>query len=460
MNRRSYPAGAFFSAAQSARRADDDGPRACTSRSVHDYLEVRSQTRALCAPLAVDDYGPQSMPDASPAKWHLAHTSWFFERFILRDRLPGYREFHAGFDYLFNSYYQRIGAQQPRHLRGLLSRPTVAQVYRYRDHVDQHMVQLLQSSDGTSAAICALVDLGINHEQQHQELLLTDLEHLMFANPLRPAYRQQPGSQPTALPEWPSEPYSAMTGRTAAAPPAAEPLSWQLYDSALHEVGADATHGFCFDNETPRHRCYTNAFALADRAVCNGEYREFIRDGGYRTAALWLADGWPLAQQWQRPLYWSESLEAQFTLDGMVELSAAAPVCHLSYYEAEAYARWAGARLPTEAEWERAAAGEPISGNFLESGRLHPLAPQPGTSSRQLYGDVWEWTASAYLPYPGFRPWAGAVGEYNGKFMVNQFVLRGGSCVTPRSHLRPSYRNFFPPSSRWQFAGIRLAKDR
>jgi ergothioneine biosynthesis protein EgtB len=379
------------------------------------------------------------MPDASPAKWHLAHTSWFFEQFILQGHLPGYRSFHAGFEYLFNSYYQRVGPQQPRHLRGLLSRPTVEQIYRYREHVDEHMLRLLQSEALLTGTLPGRIELGMHHEQQHQELLLTDIKHLLFSNPLRPAYRQQPETRPAPR-------------------PAPAPLSWREYTAGLHDIGADAQRGFCFDNETPRHRCYTDAFALADRPVCNGEYREFVRDGGYQAPDLWLADGWPLAQQWQRPLYWSESLEAEFTLDGMSELSAAAPVCHLSYYEADAYARWAGARLPTEAEWELAAAVEPLSGNFLDSGRLHPHAA--GAPSRQLFGDVWEWTASAYLPYPGFRPWPGAIGEYNGKFMANQFVLRGGSCATPRSHVRPSYRNFFYPSSRWQFAGMRLAKDR
>ncbi|MGH8143264.1 MAG: ergothioneine biosynthesis protein EgtB [Steroidobacteraceae bacterium] len=415
-------------------------------RGVQAYLAVRAQTGALCAPLAADDYGPQSMPEASPAKWHLAHTSWFFERFILQQHLPGYRSFQAQFDYLFNSYYQGVGPQQPRHLRGLLSRPTVAEVYRYRDHVDQHMLQLLQSDAGTRGALAALAQLGCHHEQQHQELLLTDIKHLLFCNPLRPPYR------PAA-----PQPHGSAESRIDAV---ARPLSWRPYDGALHHIGADAQQGFCFDNETPRHRCYTGAFALANRPVCNGEYRQFIRDGGYRSASLWLADGWPLAQQWQRPLYWSESLEEEFTLEGMQALNDAAPVCHLSYYEADAFARWAAARLPTEAEWERAASAEPLEGNFLDSGRLHPCAPPQDAASRQLYGDVWEWTGSAHLPYPGFRAWSGTLGEYNGKFMANQLVLRGGSCATPRSHMRPSYRNFFYPSSRWQFAGMRLAKDR
>jgi ergothioneine biosynthesis protein EgtB len=418
-----------------------------SERRVHDYLAVRAQTRALCAPLQVDDYGPQSMPDASPAKWHLAHTSWFFERFILQPHLRSYRCFHPGFDYLFNSYYQRIGPQQPRHLRGLLSRPTVAEVYRYREHVDQHMLRLLEARAPADPAIAALVRLGMQHEQQHQELLLTDIKHLLFCNPLQPAYRERAAAAAAAAP--------------AGAPAAA---SWRAYDGGVHEIGmdadADGTDSFCFDNETPRHRCYTAAFALAQRPVSNGEFRQFVRDGGYRDAGLWLSDGWPLAQQWQRPLYWSESLDTQFTLDGPAALDGAAPVCHLSYYEADAFARWAGARLPTEAEWERAAAAEPISGNLLESGALQPAAAPPGTGSRQFYGDVWEWTASAYLPYPGFRPWAGAVGEYNGKFMANQFVLRGGSCATPRGHVRPTYRNFFQPEKRWQFISVRLAEDR
>ena len=406
---------------------------------LREYRDVRAQTEALCEPLAVEDYVAQSMPDASPAKWHLAHTTWFFERFILQTEHSGYRCFHAGYDYLFNSYYQSVGPQSPRPARGLLTRPTVAEVYRYRHHVDEHLAEALQTAP--TPTVARLVQLGIHHEQQHQELLLTDLKHLQFSNPLRPAYRMRTALATTSAPRAPQR-----------------PLTFTPYASGLYEIGADPSEGFCFDNETPRHREYGPAFALADRLVTNADYQEFILDAGYARPNLWLSDGWPLAQQWQRPLYWSEALDAEFTLEGMQELDPLAPVCHLSFYEADAFARWAGARLPTEAEWERAAASAPVTGNLLDSGRLHPRAASP-TAPASLFGDVWQWTASAYMPYPGFRPWAGALGEYNGKFMANQFVLRGGSCATPRSHLRASYRNFFYPQSRWQFTGLRLAKD-
>ncbi|HEX4050749.1 MAG TPA: ergothioneine biosynthesis protein EgtB [Steroidobacteraceae bacterium] len=408
-----------------------------------DYLVVRTQTEALCEPLAIEDYVPQSMPDASPTKWHLAHTSWFFERFVLQVEQVGYRCFHSSYDYLFNSYYQSVGPQASRPGRGLLTRPSVAEVYRYRRHVDEHLAELLHSPP--RPALARLVQLGIQHEQQHQELLLTDLKHLLFTNPLRPAYRL-----PTAS--------GASSVAPAAPKPPQRPLTFTPYVSGVYELGISGNEGFCFDNETPRHRQYGSAFALADRLVTNAEYHEFILDAGYGRPTLWLSDGWPLAQQWQRPLYWSETLDAEFTLDGMQELDPHAPVCHLSYYEADAFARWAGARLPTEGEWERAACGAPILGNFLESSRLHPRAASPG-SPASLFGDVWQWSASAYLPYPGFRAWSGALGEYNGKFMANQFVLRGGSCATPRSHMRASYRNFFYPQARWQFSGVRLAKD-
>jgi ergothioneine biosynthesis protein EgtB len=413
---------------------------------VQDYVAVRSQTAALCAPLEIEDYGPQSMPDASPAKWHLAHTSWFFERFVLQQQAPDYRCFHPQFERLFNSYYESVGPQLPRHSRGLLSRPTVAEVYRYRAHVDEHMQRLLGAP--LSLELGRTIAVGLHHEQQHQELLLTDIKHLLFANPLHPAYRSEPA---------PLEHGGAAL--SVAATSAA--YRWRPYGGGEHLLGADARAGFCFDNETPRHRCYTGAFELADRPVTNREYREFIRADGYRRAMLWLSDGWQQvqSQRWQRPLYWSEELDSEFTLRGEVALALDAPVCHVSYYEADAYARWSGARLPTEAEWERAATPEPVGGNLLESDTLQPRANARATGLAQIYGDVWEWTGSAYLPYPGYRPWPDALGEYNGKFMANQFVLRGGSCATPRSHIRSSYRNFFYPASRWQFSGIRLAQD-
>jgi len=293
------------------------------------------------------------------------------------------------------------------------------------------------------APVRATIAVGLNHEQQHQELLLTDIKHLLYANPLRPAYRPQPPSRPSE------------------ARHASEQLAWHLYGGGEHHIGADEQAGFFFDNETPRHRCYTASFRLADRLVSNDEFRDFIRADGYRRPTLWLSDGWQQVQtqRWQRPLYWSEDLGSEFTLQGELALAPDAPVCHVSYYEADAFARWSGARLPTEAEWEWAAASAPIEGNLLESAALHPRAPGRGSGLRQLYGDVWEWTASAYLAYPGYRPWPEALGEYNGKFMANQFVLRGGSCATPRSHIRCTYRNFFYPASRWQFMGIRLAQD-
>jgi ergothioneine biosynthesis protein EgtB len=401
------------------------------------YERTRAATLALAAGLSAEDCALQSMPDASPVKWHLAHTSWFFETFVLEPRVPGYRVFDPRFRVLFNSYYVQVGERHPRPERGLLSRPGLDQILAYRAHVDAALVRWLQTAAAADAL--ELVELGVHHEQQHQELILTDLKHLLSHNPLRPAYRAQ----------------------AAAARVAAQPLSWLGFPSGLREIG-HAGEGFCFDNERPRHRVYLNAFELASRAVTNGEYLAFMQDGGYARPQLWLSDGWDArgAQQWNAPAYWERDAGGWqlFTLQGMRPLDPAEPVAHLSYYEADAYARWADARLPTEAEWETAAAGSAVRGNFVESGALHPQ-PAAGGGLLQLYGDVWEWTASAYLGYPGYRPAAGAVGEYNGKFMVNQFVLRGGSCATPGSHVRASYRNFFPPAARWQFSGLRLARD-
>jgi ergothioneine biosynthesis protein EgtB len=402
------------------------------------YARIRAATFALCDHLEIEDFVVQSMPDASPAKWHLAHTSWFFEQFILKPHLPGYRPFHPHFDYLFNSYYQTVGPMHQRPERGLLTRPTVSEVFRYREHVDEHMYALLESRQGGDE-IESLTLLGLNHEQQHQELILTDLKHLLSRNPLLPAYR--PAAQPTRSTN-------------------AEPMSFQTFEGGVREIGADGEE-FCFDNETPRHRTLVESYALADRLVTNGEFLEFIRDGGYRKPQLWLSDGWALvtAEQWDRPLYWSATLDSEFTLSGLVPLDPAAPVCHLSYYEADAFARWANARLPTEAEWELAAAALPIAGNLLESGHLHPTPSNHERGLTQMFGDVWEWTSSAYSAYPGYRPPTGALGEYNGKFMCNQLVLRGGSCATPSDHIRATYRNFFYPHARWQFMGVRLARD-
>lgn len=400
------------------------------------YAAVRALTLDLCRSLTPEDMAIQSMPDASPTKWHLAHSSWFFEHFLLEPHVPGYRPFHPDYGYMFNSYYYTVGAMHPRPARGLLSRPLAAEVLRYREHVDRHLLELIGRRQG-DAAFAALLTLGLNHEQQHQELLLMDIKHLFSLNPLKPAWRELPKA-PAAC-------------KTA-------PLKYLPRAGGLVLIGHGG-EGFAFDNETPRHQNLVSTHAMASRPVSNGDYREFIRAGGYRTPDLWLSDGWTTVQResWDRPIYWSEDMTAEFTLGGMRELVADAPVVHVSYYEADAYARWAGARLPTEAEWESLAAEQPVVGNFLDSGRFHPAASGDGLG--QLYGDVWEWTASPYTAYPGFKPLAGSLGEYNGKFMANQLVLRGGACVTPAGHVRASYRNFFYPHQRWQFSGLRLAKD-
>jgi ergothioneine biosynthesis protein EgtB len=401
------------------------------------YAVVRARSEALVAPLSAEDACVQSMPDASPAKWHLAHTTWFFEHFVLADRLPGYQVFHERFGYLFNSYYFTVGQMHLRPRRGLVTRPSLQEVLAYRAHVDAAMHRLLEAAAG-DAGLEQLVVLGLHHEQQHQELILTDIKHLLAQNPLLPAYAEPP----------------------PAAPHAAVPLEWIPGPPGIVEVG-HAGGGFAFDNETPRHRALLRDHALASRPVTNAEYREFIEDGCYAETGLWLSDGWStvMAERWQRPLYWQEDLEQAFTLHGVQPLHPDAPVAHLSYYEADAFARWAGARLPTEFEWEAAAAAQAVAGNFADSGVLEPRAGTPGPGLRQLFGDTWEWTASPYAPYPGFRPLAGSLGEYNGKFMCSQLVLRGGSCATPAGHVRPTYRNFFYPAQRWQFSGLRLAKD-
>jgi ergothioneine biosynthesis protein EgtB len=402
------------------------------------YVQVRALTADLCRTLSPEDMTVQSMPDVSPAKWHLAHTTWFFERFLLGEHQPDYRVFHPQFDYLFNSYYNTVGRMHPRPQRGLLSRPGVAEILAYRKHVDEHMSALLARAE-SDPELAFLVTLGLNHEQQHQELLLTDIKHVLSVNPLLPAWRELP-----------------------AAPRASAPgLKYISHPGGLVEMGHKGGD-FAFDNESPRHRVFLEPHAIADRPVSNGDYLDFIRHGGYRTPELWLSEGWTLVQResWSRPLYWSENLETEFTLGGSRELDRAAPVAHISYYEADAFARWAGARLPTEAEWETLAAKQSVQGNLMEQGRFNPVAASGNSApSYQLYGDVWEWTMSPYVSYPGFKPLAGSLGEYNGKFMSNQMVLRGGSCVTPQSHVRSTYRNFFPPDARWQFSGLRLARD-
>jgi ergothioneine biosynthesis protein EgtB len=417
------------------------------------YRQVRAASLALCAPLAAEDYVVQSMPDASPAKWHLAHTTWFFEEFVLQhlQQAGATYEFHdTTYRYLFNSYYNAVGPMHTRANRGLLSRPTVQEVLEYRARIDERMDAVLRTPDDIAPEIARIITLGLHHEQQHQELLLTDIKHLFSCNPLLPAYIQQPTPQ-----------RAAATQR------------FRLFEGGLvdigHETQPDAA-SFCFDNEQPRHRVYVPAFQLATRPVTNAEYLEFVQDGGYRNPAHWLSDGWATAQreQWNRPIYWSQSLREEFTLRGLIELDPHTPVCHLSYYEADAFARWADARLPTEFEWEVASAAAPICGNFVENCNWHPtpatsqpspMLPADEPALLQMFGDVWEWTQSAYSPYPGYRPTSGALGEYNGKFMVNQLVLRGGSCATPSGHIRRTYRNFFNPAARWQFSGARLARD-
>ncbi|MGD9943455.1 MAG: ergothioneine biosynthesis protein EgtB [Burkholderiaceae bacterium] len=473
-------------------RRPSDGTRSALGRRV---LACRQQTEALVEGLSDADCTVQSMDDASPAKWHLAHTTWFFEEVVLSAHLPGYQRFDANYAYLFNSYYESLGPRHPRPRRGMLTRPELSDVLAYRWHVDRALARLLarlddqlghrlddrrggrfdeqrghsrglrRDADETAAAAAALIELGLQHEQQHQELLLTDLLHLFAQNPLRPVYRR---------PAWaPSEPRAEP-----------EPMRFVAFDAQRIAVGHEGD-GFAFDCEGPRHEVLLAPFALADRPVSNREWLHFIDDGGYRSATLWLSDGWQrvCAEGWGAPLYW-EQRDGQWltmTLHGEQPVDPDAPVCHLSYFEADAFARWAGRRLPTEFEWEhaaeyqlRAALGDRtcpganghagvagLTGHFADSQRYQPEAARLGGSGPlwQLFGDVWEWTSSAFSPYPRFRPASGAIGEYNGKFMCGQFVLRGGSCATPRDHIRPTYRNFFPPHARWQFSGLRLAED-
>jgi ergothioneine biosynthesis protein EgtB len=402
------------------------------------YQQTRQISEKICQPLEIEDYTIQSMPDVSPPKWHLAHTTWFFETFLLLPYLPEYQVFDPQFGYLFNSYYEAIGARHPRHQRGILSRPTVAEVYQYRAYVDRAMTTLL-SKIPEDPNLAHLVTLGLHHEQQHQELLLTDIKHILALNPLHPVYRDD---------------LQAKLETTDST------FGWLEYPCGLYSIGHTGSQ-FAFDNESPRHQVYLQDYKLGNRLVTNGEYLEFVQAGGYQESKYWLAEGWATVQtqQWQAPLYW-ESIDRKWwvmTLGGLQQLNHNEPVCHVSFYEADAYATWKGKRLPTEAEWEIATVNIIPTGNFLDSDRLHPAATND--AHYQFFGDVWEWTQSAYLPYPGFQIADGAIGEYNGKFMCNQIVLRGGSCVTSIDHLRPTYRNFFPPSTRWQFSGIRLASD-
>jgi ergothioneine biosynthesis protein EgtB len=418
------------------------------------YAAVRRQTESLCAPLLPEDYVIQPMADASPTKWHLAHTTWFFEQFLLTPHMPGYRVFHPRFAYLFNSYYVTIGERHCRPKRGLLSRPTVAEVYEYRAYVDTHMRELLANlADAQANELRNVIDIGLNHEQQHQELMLTDIKYTFAVNPLYPVYRERPAANDGS----PSR--------------AVAPHRWIRFEEGVRWIGHDGD-AFAYDNEQPRHRVFVDAFELASRLVTNGDFKTFIADGGYRRAELWLSEGWNTVQtrQWDCPLYWEPDRNGDwhhFTLAGIRHVDDHEPVTHVSYFEADAYARWAGARLPTEAEWEVASADLPIEGTFVDSERFHPAPESAGPPTSvgrlivpsQMFGDVWQWTRSQYLPYPGYVAPPGALGEYNGKFMCNQFVLRGGSCATPKSHIRAAYRNFFPPDARWQFSGIRLARD-
>lgn len=416
------------------------------------YHAVRDFSESFCEPLNTEDYVVQTAENVSPTKWHLAHTTWFFETFILREHVEDYELINETYPYLFNSYYIEAGERHCRDRRGYISRPTVQQVYDYRRYVDEHMHELMTTADGAVLrALAPLVELGIHHEQQHQELMVTDLKHVLSVNPLRPAYRDDltPSSQDEA-----------------------RALDWVSFDGGIYEIGYDG-NGFCYDNETPRHKEYLEPFQLGNRLVTNGEYLEFMADGGYERHELWLSAGWATVQEedWSEPFYW-EKHEDQwylYTLGGLREINPAEPVCHLSYYEADAFARWAGARLPTEAEWEVAARDLPREGNFVGTEAFHPVplseeavghTPDAGDGPLyQMYGDVWEWTRSHYSPYPGYEPLPGAIGEYNGKFMSEQFVLRGGSCATSQSHIRSTYRNFFHPDEAWQFMGLRLARD-
>ncbi len=413
-------------------------PTRTVSRLARRYNAVRTQSTALARPLSSEDACVQSMDDASPSKWHLAHTSWFFETFVLAAHNSNYTPFDSNYRVLFNSYYNAVGEQYSRPHRGLLTRPSLTEIYAYRDHIDDRMSRLFEGD--LDPGLCDIIEVGLHHEQQHQELLLMDIKHLFSCNPIAPAY----------------------TARANLPDGDAQDLTFFDFPEGIVRIGAEG-QAFSFDNERPCHAALLHEYALGSRPITNGEYLEFIQDGGYRSPLLWLADGWATIQKcaWQAPMYWSEidGEWFEFSLSGRTPLVLAAPVVHVSYYEADAYARWANARLPTEAEWEFAAGGSAVDGNFVES---QCLQPQAGLASdahpAQLFGDVWEWTMSPYTPYPGFQTPSGAIGEYNGKFMSGQMVLRGGCCVTPADHIRKTYRNFFYPANRWQFGGIRLAR--
>jgi ergothioneine biosynthesis protein EgtB len=421
-------------------------PRERAQDLIEKFRRVRDFSAHLCRNLQPEDYVVQSMPDVSPTKWHLAHTSWFFETFVVKVWMQRYRSEVPQYAYLFNSYYNAAGDMHRRDLRGLISRPTVAETYRFRDSIDHCVTKLIEEAgDALLAEIEPVVRLGLHHEQQHQELLVTDIKHVFSQNPLYPIFA------PVAA--------NSEAGKVA-------PQRFAEFDEAIAKVGHDGSE-FSYDNEGPRHRALISAFALSNRLITNGEYLAFMEAGGYSRPEFWLSLGWTTVneQRWQAPLYWVQRDGSwwNFTLSGFRPVNESEPVTHVSYFEADAYANWDGARLPTEFEWEHAASARPVEGNFVETQRFHPAPAANSTHNGgllQMFGDVWEWTRSAYLPYPGYRAGPGALGEYNGKFMCNQMVLRGGSCVTSRDHIRPTYRNFFQPEKRWQFTGIRLARDR
>jgi ergothioneine biosynthesis protein EgtB len=445
----------------SAKRSHFHPSSARAERLLARFRKLRNFTTTLCAGLEPEDYVVQSMPDVSPTKWHLAHTTWFFETFILKKFIEGYRPEIPEYAYLFNSYYNAAGDMHRRDLRGLISRPTVTEAQRYRASIDSHIENLLSDADEKLLDdIEPILVLGRHHEQQHQELLITDIKHVFAQNPLYPVFRSGRAR------------HSVRAEERTATPTRRGPYRFVDFEEATVAIGHDG-RGFAYDNEGPRHQALIPAFSLASRPVTNGEYIAFIKDNGYRRPEFWLSLGWMTVneQRWQAPLYWTKHDGAwwHFTLSGFRPVDGSEPVTHVSYFEADAYANWAGARLPTEFEWERAALNRPIDGNFVENELFHP-APTAAASTvsaektanedlHQMFGDVWEWTRSAYSPYPGYRAAPGALGEYNGKFMCNQYVLRGGSCATSRSHIRRTYRNFFQPEKRWQFTGIRLARD-
>lgn len=414
-----------------------------TKKRIKDrYDEVREATEKLTIPLEIEDFVIQAMENASPTKWHLAHTSWFFETFILKEAVDDFNSLHPQYSYIFNSYYVQTGDPHCRDKRGNLSRPTVKKVFEYRQYIDENIHQFIDGlSDEKLEEWLPVIEVGLHHEQQHQELLVTDLKYMLGQNPLYPIYTEPERPKLDTLPD----------------------MEWIQFDEGVYKVGHKGD-GFGFDNEFPSHKTYIQNFKMADRLVTNAEFLEFIEDGGYKDPKWWLDEGFATVEneEWEWPLYWvqRDGDWFHFTLSGLEKLDLNEPVCHVSYFEADAYARWAGCRLPTEQEWEIAAKELPVSGNFVEKEHYHPASVNPDESGlKQMFGDVWQWTQSSYAPYPGFKPFPGSLGEYNGKFMVNQYVLRGGSCATPKSHFRKTYRNFFHTDARWQFTGIRLAKD-